>query len=114
MRYGIVGTLFGVLILAASLATAQDISREDSLALENLALKIKLHEARVQALQREVQQAAKLLEYERGILEKAIQEKYGVSLGQIERQGDKWVVKAPEPPVKEGSSVPLNPSPGAK
>ena len=97
--------VLATLITAVALATAQDVAREDGLALENLALKITLHETRVQGLQRDIQQAAQALQRERGILEKVIQDKYGVSLDRIERQGDVWVVKpaAPSTPPPTGA-----------
>lgn len=95
-------TLLTVLILlVASLGWAAEktltLSAEDILRWENLALKIQLHESRVQTIQRDVQDAAGKLAAERESFATHFQKVYGVPLERVERAGDLWTVK-PEPP----------------
>ena len=73
------------------------VSAEDTLRWENLALKIQLHESRVQAIQRDVQEAAGRLAADRESFATHFQKVYGVPVERVERKGDLWTVK-PEPP----------------
>lgn len=93
-RYAMILTI----LLTASPALAQGvpaISSEDTLRWENLALKMQLHQERVQTIQKDVQAVQAGLEQERKALEDHFQATYKVPLSTLQRRDGKWSVIPP-------------------
>ena len=95
MIKGLTMGLIGVtLAFAVGIAAAQElnVSKEDALIFENLSLKVKLHEANVDRLQRDIQQVSQDLQRQRDEFSAHFTATYGVPIERVRRQDGKWIV----------------------